>query len=142
MPLTCRVRVHEITWALIRMFKKRNISVYNDLKTSFFYKLSLFLGLFLLFVFVFFKVSSLFISQEDTGFLQLIYDFSQSSYVDSIIAFSIIFLGIGIILYFFHCQFAKLARIANEIENEEEFEGSDWKIFIFHVFFVFAGMFL
>lgn len=107
------------------MFKKRNISVYNDLKTSFFCKFSLFLGLFLLFVFVFFKVSSLFISQGDTGFLQLIYDFSRSSYVDSIIAFSIIFLGIGIILYFFHYQFAKLAKIADEIENEEELKRTD-----------------
>jgi len=107
------------------MFKKRNISVYDDFRTGFFYKFSLFLGLFLLFVFVFFKVSSLFISQEDTGFLQLIYNFSRSSYVDSIIAFSIIFLGIGIILYFFHCQFAKLARIADEIENEDELDGSD-----------------
>lgn len=107
------------------MFKKRNISVYDDFRTGFFYKLSLFLGLLLLLVFVFLKVSSLFISSRGTGFLQLIYDFSQSSYADSIIAFSIVFLGIGFILYFFHCQFAKLAKIADEIENEEELEGSD-----------------
>jgi len=107
------------------MFKKRNISVYDDFRTGFFYKLSLFLGLLLLLVYVFLKVSSSFIGEEDTGFLQLIYDFSQSSYADSIIAFSIVFLGIGFILYFFHCQFAKLARIADEIENEEEIEDFD-----------------
>jgi len=107
------------------MFKKRNISVYDDFRTGFFYKLSLFLGLLLLFVFVFLKVSSSFMGKEDAGFLRLIYDFSQSSYADSIIAFSIVFLGIGFILYFFHCQFAKLAKIADEIENEEEPEGSD-----------------
>lgn len=107
------------------MFKKRNISVYDDFRTGFFYKLSLFSGLLLLLVYVFLKVSSSFIGKGDTGFLQFIYDFSQSSYADSIIAFSIVFLGIGFILYFFHCQFAKLARIADEIENEEEFEGSD-----------------
>jgi hypothetical protein len=107
------------------MFKKRNISVYDDFRTGFFYKLSLFLGLLLLLVYVFLKVSSSFIGVEDTSFLQLIRDFSQSSYADSIIAFSIVFLGIGFILYFFHCQFAKLARIADEIENEEEPEGSD-----------------
>ena len=104
------------------MFKKRRFSVHDDFKTGFLCKFFLFLGVLLLLVFVFFKVSSLFISSRGTGFLQLIYDFSRSSYVDSIIAFSIIFLGIGIILYFFHCQFAKLARIADEIENEDEIE--------------------
>jgi hypothetical protein len=107
------------------MFKKRNISVYDDFRTGFFYKFSLFLGLLLLLVYVFLKVSSSFIGVGDTGFPQLIYDFSQSSYADSIIAFSIVFLGIGFILYFFHCQFAKLARIADEIENEEEIEDFD-----------------
>lgn len=107
------------------MFKKKHFSVYDDLKTSFFCKFSLFLGFVLLFVFVFFKVSSLFIGEGGTGFLQLIYDFSLSSYVDSIIAFSIVFLGVGIILYFFHCQFAKLAKIADEIENEEEAKDLD-----------------
>jgi hypothetical protein len=35
------------------------------------------------------------------------------------IAFSIIFLGVGVILYFFNCQFAKLAEITKELENEE-----------------------
>jgi len=107
------------------MFKRRYFSVHDDFKTGFLCKFFLFLGVLLLLVFVFFKVSSLFISSRGTGFLQLIYDFSRSSYVDSIIAFSIIFLGIGIILYFFHCQFAKLARIADEIENEEEIEDFD-----------------
>ena len=107
------------------MFKKKYFSVYDDFKTGFFCKFSFFLGLLLLFVFVFFKVCSFFIGQEDSGFLQLIYDLSQSSYVDSIIAFSIMFLGIGFILYFFHRQFAKLAKIADEIENEEEAEDLD-----------------
>jgi len=110
------------------MFKKRNISVYNDLKTSFLCKFSLLLGGVLLFVFVFFKVGSLFIDKGATGFLQFIYDFSRSSYIDSIVAFSIIFLGVGIILYFLHCQFAKLAKIADEIENEEEDEEVDISI--------------
>jgi hypothetical protein len=67
----------------------------------------------------------LFIGQNDTGFLQTIYDLSQSSVADSIIAFSIVFLGVGFILYFFHLQFVKLSKIADEIENEEEIKESD-----------------
>jgi len=85
----------------------------------------LFLGLFLLFVYIFLKIGSLLISRNDTSFLHLIYDLSQSSYMDSIIAFSIMFLGIGFILYFLHCQFAKLAEIADEIENENKDEEFD-----------------
>ena len=63
--------------------------------------------------------------QNNTGFLQSFYDLSQSRVADSIIAFSIVFLGVGIILYFFHLQFAKLSKIADEIENEEEIKDSD-----------------
>lgn len=76
-------------------------------------------------VYVFLKVSSLIISQNDTSFLRLIYDLSKSGYVDSFIAFSILLLGVGFILYFLHCQFAKLAKIADEIENEEKNEEID-----------------
>jgi hypothetical protein len=65
-------------------------------------------------------VCSLLISQNDTSFLRVIYDLSKSGYVDSLIAFSILLLGVGFILYFLHCQFAKLARMAEEIENENE----------------------
>jgi len=107
------------------MFKKKYISAYDDFKTGFLCKLSLFLGLFLLFVYIFLKIGSLLISRNDTSFLYLIYDLSQSSYMDSIIAFSIMFLGIGFILYFLHCQFAKLAEIADEIENENKDEEFD-----------------
>ena len=99
--------------------------MYNNLKTGFFCKFSLFLGLVLLIVFVFFKIISLLIDSGGTGFLKILYDLSISSYIDSIGAFSIIFLGVGIILYFFNCQFAKLAEIAREIENEEENEEID-----------------
>jgi len=110
------------------MFKKRNLSIYNNPKTGFFCKFSLFLGLFLLIIFVFFKISSLIIGSGGTGFLKILYDISVSRYMDSIGAFSIIFLGVGIILYFFNRQFAKLAEIAREIENEEENEEIDTTI--------------
>ncbi len=102
------------------MFKERRFSAHEDFRTGIFCKLSLFLGFFLLLFYVFLKIISLFIGQNNTGFIQTIYDLSQSSVADSIIAFSIVFLGVGFILYFFHLQFVKLSKIADEIENEEE----------------------
>jgi hypothetical protein len=36
-----------------------------------------------------------------------------------------VFLGVGFILYFFHLQFVKLSKIADEIENEEEIKEND-----------------
>jgi len=107
------------------MFKERHFSVRNDFRTGIFCKLSLFLGFFLLLFYAFLKIISLFIGQNDTGFLQTIYNLSKSSVDDSIIAFSIVFLGVGFILYFFHLQFVKLSKIADEIENEEEIKESD-----------------
>jgi len=107
------------------MFKERHFSAHENFRTGIFFKLSLFLGFFLLLFYVFLKIISLFIGQNNTGFIRTIYDLSQSSIADSIIAFSIVFLGVGFILYFFHLQFAKLSKIADEIENEEENKESD-----------------
>jgi Zn-dependent protease with chaperone function len=88
------------------MFKKRTLSVYNDHKTGFFCKFFFFIGiLFLLIVAV-------------VKFLSL--DWLSENHLGSMIAFAIIFLFISGILYFFHCQFAKLAQIAQEIENLDE----------------------
>lgn len=90
------------------MFRKRNISVYSDLKTGFFCRFFLILGfIFLAFVVVQYFTSFLAVSENVLG---------------TILAFSIIFLGLGVILYFFMCQFAKLAEIAREIENEDFIE--------------------
>ena len=107
------------------MFKERRFSAHEDFRTGIFCKLSLFLGFFLLLFYVFLKIISLFIGQNNTGFIQAIYDLSQSSVADSIIAFSIVFLGVGFILYFFHLQFVKLSKIADEIEKEEEIKEPD-----------------
>jgi len=107
------------------MFKERRFSAHEDFRTGIFCKLSLFLGFFLLLFYVFLKIISLFIGRNNTGFIQTIYDLSQSSVADSIIAFSIVFLGVGFILYFFHLQFVKLSKIADEIENEEEIKEPD-----------------
>ena len=104
------------------MIKKRNISVYDDLKTGFLYKFCLLLGIVLLAVYIILKIASLTLSEENVGPLQAFYDLSQSGIPEIALAFSIIFIGIGIILYFFNCMFAKLAKIADEIENKEDLE--------------------
>jgi len=109
------------------MIKERHFSAYNDFKTGIFYKLSILLGIILLIIYAFLKISSVFIKGESAGWIQNIYNFSQSSRADSIIAFSVILLAVGVILYFFHYQFSKLAKIAEEIENGKEIEEYDLK---------------
>ena len=88
------------------MLKKRNISVYSDFKTGFFYKFFLLLGLLLLIFYIIQLAIPLIIINEDV--------------LGIILAFSILLLGAGIIAYFFNYQFAKLAEIADEIEHGEE----------------------
>ena len=104
------------------MFKKKHFSVHNDFKTGLFYKLSLFFGIIFLIFYTFLKIISSVMDENAPSFFQMLYFLSQSNAVDSIIAFSIILLGIGIILYFFHSQFAKLSEIADEIENKGDSE--------------------
>ena len=101
------------------MLKKRYFSVHNDFKTGFLCKFSLCLGIVLLMIFIFFKAYSVIICPGISGFLGQLYDFSQTTYPNSILAFSLILLFVGIVLYFFNCQFVKLAKIAEEIENGE-----------------------
>jgi len=85
------------------MVKKRIISAYSDLKTGFFYKFFLIIGGILLFIYVI-----------DWFFS---YSFINETFAGTIIAFSILFLGSGIILFFFFCQFSKLSEIAEEVES-------------------------
>jgi hypothetical protein len=102
------------------MIKKRFFSAKEDFKTGFLYKLFLLIGIILLSIFIIIKTTVLFIDKNSLGFAKQIYDFSQTNYPNSILAFSIIILAIAVILYFFYCQFVKLAKIADELEMEEE----------------------
>jgi len=86
------------------MFKKRNISVYSDLKTGFFCKFFLILGVILLIFYIIQKTIPLVEIGEDI--------------LGTILAFAILSLGLGFISYFLSRQFAKLAKIAEEIEKE------------------------
>ena len=101
------------------MLKERNYSIDNDFQTGFFFKLTFFLGITLLILFLFFKIIAYF-NHNSTGFLEEIYNISISSTTDTIGAFSIIFIGISLILYFFKKQLNKLAEIAEEIENDNK----------------------
>ena len=101
------------------MIKNRYFSTKKGFKTGFFCKLFLLIGIILLLIFILINVTVLFVDKNSSGFARQIYDFSQTNYPNSILAFSIIILAIAVILYFFYCQFVKLAKIADEIEKEE-----------------------
>jgi O-antigen/teichoic acid export membrane protein len=87
------------------MGKKHLFSAHSDLKTGFFCKFFLILGCIL---FVSYLILILFhpiiINDDSTG---------------AILAFAILFIGFGVILYFFTCQFKKLSQIAEDIESDE-----------------------
>jgi hypothetical protein len=101
------------------MFKKRYFSVKNDFKTSFLCKFFIYLGITFIFIFIVLSLISYFNIGKNSGPIKTLYDISITSIPESILSFSIIFIAVGIILYFFNCQFAKLAKIADEIENED-----------------------
>jgi hypothetical protein len=93
------------------MAKKHIISAHNDLKTGFFCKFFLALGCILLVVYlVETLLHPLGLSDGVTG---------------ALLAFVILGLGFGLILYFFSCQFAKLSKIAEEVENDESLIDND-----------------
>jgi hypothetical protein len=87
------------------MAKKHLFSAHNDLKTGFFCKFFLVLGC-TLFIIYAVEILSHLIGLNDgvTG---------------TILAFAILCLGLGLILYFFSCQFTKLSKIAEEVEQDE-----------------------
>jgi hypothetical protein len=87
------------------MVKKHIFSAHSDLKTGFFSKLFLILGVILLFIYlVEFAAHPLGLSEDLNG---------------TILAFAILCIGLGLISYFFSCQFSKLSKIAEEIEADE-----------------------
>lgn len=103
------------------MFKKRYFSTHHDFKTGILCKLTLFFGFLFLAIYLFFIFISLVINSESDGFLKQLYNISQSTVPVSIVSLAVILIFFGIILYLFSCQLAKLEKIADEIENSEEF---------------------
>jgi hypothetical protein len=87
------------------MVKRHVFSAHSDLRTGFLCKFFLVLGGILLVCYlILILLHPIAINEDVTG---------------AILAFSILLLGIGVILYYFSCQFAKLSKIAQEIESDE-----------------------
>ena len=93
------------------MFKVRSKSVYHDYKTGFFCKIFLLLGVF----FFIFVIIQLAIPSIEFG----------ENILGMSIAFVVLFIGVGLLLYFLSCQFMKLAEIAEEIEKEDLSENKE-----------------
>ena len=90
--------------------KKRAVEQYR--KTSgFLSKISLFLGLLLLIVFIVLKIVSF------MGPDAAMYDVANSNVPGIAISFSVILIAVAIIMYFFDYQFSKLEKIIEEVES-------------------------
>lgn len=100
--------------------KIKKFSVYNDFKTGILYKIFIFFGLILNISYVILKIISLFFSNIE--YMNFLYNISITNFPNIVISFSILFISFGLILYFFHRQFVKLAEIAKDIEIEEKKE--------------------
>lgn len=92
------------------MVKKRYFSAHSNFKTGIMYKIFFILGFILLIIYL----MDLFLHFFEPG----------ESVSGVLLALSILFIGGSFLLFFVSCQFAKLAKIADEIEkeNNENFE--------------------
>ena len=89
----------------LKLLKVRLKSAHNDFKTGIICKISFILGIILFLIYLIDKITSIF--NFDDNLLGII------------IAFVILFFGVGLLLFFISCQFSKLSKIADEIENTE-----------------------
>jgi len=108
------------------MFKKRYFSIHHDFKTGILCKLTLFFGILFVIIYLIFIIISIVLNNEITGFLKQLFDISQSTVPLSLVSLGALLIFFGILLYFFSCQFAKLEKIADEIENSEEFRDEEF----------------
>jgi len=90
--------------------KKKSVNQYRKTSSSLF-KITLFLGISLLIVFIILKVMSF--MGSDSKF----YELSNSTVPGTIISISILFLAVSVIMYFFDYQFSKLEKIIEEVES-------------------------
>ena len=102
------------------MLKERYFPVNYDFRTWLYFKLFLFFGILFSAIYVFFKIISLIIGENNSGFILELFKFSQTDILNSFLPFSIIFYAIAVIFYYFNYQFSKLEKIADEIENSED----------------------
>ncbi|VVB61556.1 Uncharacterised protein [uncultured archaeon] len=93
------------------MAKKHIFSAHNDFKTEFFYKFFLIIGGILLIIYL------IEIILHPIGL--------NDATIGTILAFVILCLGLGLMLYFFSRQFTKLSQIADEVEQNESLDDEE-----------------
>ena len=94
--------------------------MYNDFSTGLASKWLIFFGVVLFIVYGICTAIHFFIADQSEGFFALCSGFVNAGYNDIILAFAILSVGIGLLLWFFHRQFSKLAEIAEDIESLRE----------------------
>ena len=92
--------------------KRKKSAKHYKQRSDILFKILLFLGVILLISSIVLTIISINSSDATTDY---------SSIANSVFSISIIILAFAVILYFFKRQFAKLAEIAEEIENNEEY---------------------
>ena len=104
------------------MIKEKRFSSHQDFKTGVFFKISILLGIILLIFYLVLQSVASFIEKTDSGLISIIQNLANSSIAETVLAFAIIFIGLGLISYFFYVQFSKLSKISDEIEEIDESE--------------------
>ncbi|MEF8879157.1 MAG: hypothetical protein V5A64_02040 [Candidatus Thermoplasmatota archaeon] len=99
---------------------KKFYSTHNDFTTGLLSKITITLGVILLILFIFLKTIAFFFAASNNIFFSFVYGVAYSDISGSMIAFSVLLIGVGVILCFIHTQFAKLAEIASEVEKNED----------------------
>ncbi|MBN2603916.1 MAG: hypothetical protein JXA91_07285 [Candidatus Thermoplasmatota archaeon] len=108
------------------MIKERHFSTHQDFKTGIFFKISILLGIILLIFYIILLLIHNLTEKTDSGLISIIQKLANSSIAETILAFAIIFIGLGLISYFFYIQFSKLSKITDEIEKIEEDDEIEW----------------
>jgi len=104
------------------MIKERRFSPHQDFKTGIFFKISILSGIILLILYLVLRLIDNLTEETHSGLISIIQNLANSSIAETILAFAIILIGLGLIAYFFHIQFSKLSKISEEIEEEDEIE--------------------
>jgi len=97
-------------------FKNKNSAKHYTRRSDLLFKILLVIGIILLICSIILMIISITSSNTNTDY---------SSISNSVFSISIIIIAFAIILYFFKRQFAKLADIAEEIENNIEYSDEE-----------------
>ncbi len=108
-----------------QMIRKKHVPMPNDFRTGFFSRLFFVVAFILLLLVLCIASIGIFFSSVTIGIIGFIVGLYHSSILDTLLAFLIITIGIGGILYFFNRQFAKLDEIAKELNEETDTQNEE-----------------